>query len=141
MSRIINTENPGKIRNQQMRTCAEILRHLSKKPTLDAEAKDMIAHLVYALRIVNDTIEHSARVWEDRDYWIKAEELRQSWHWVGKLTTDIEHLVRHDEWNNFPVILAQLFQHVGDIKVKKFTRSSDTWAGAYDKLIAEHPAG
>lgn len=137
MSRIINTENPGKIRNQQMRTCAEILRHLSTKPALDEEAKDMIAHLVYALRIVDETIEHSARVWEDRDYWLKAEELRQSWRWVKKLTTDIEHLVRHDEWENFPAILAQLFQYVGDIKVKKFTRSNATWAGARTRLISE----
>lgn len=137
MGRIINTDNPGKIRNQQMRTCAEILRHLSKKPTLDDEARDMIAHLVVCMQIIDETIEQATRAWEDRDYWMKAEELRENWRWVGKLQADIEHLVLHEEWDNFPAILAVLFQKVGHINVKKFTRSADTWAGAHSKLLKE----
>lgn len=137
MSRIINVDNPSKVRNQQLRTSAEILRHLSKKSDLDEEAKDMIAQLVFCLRIINDTIEHSAEVWEKRNYWMKAEELRQNWNWVHRMMSDIEHLVRHDDWTSFPAILAGLFQHVGHIKVKKFTRSSDSWDGAYQKLLDE----
>ena len=137
MSRIINPDNPGKARSQQMRTCAEILRHLSKKPNLDDEAKDMIAHLVYALRTINATIEQATRAWEDRDYWMKAEELRENWRWAVKLEGDVEHLVKHGEWDNFPAILAVLFQKVGDINVKKFTRKPDTWANAYSKLMKE----
>ena len=35
MSRVINTENPGKLRNQYRRTIAEILRHLMFKRALD----------------------------------------------------------------------------------------------------------
>ena len=31
MSRVINTDGPGKRRNQLMRTCAELLRRLSQK--------------------------------------------------------------------------------------------------------------
>ncbi|NDJ84992.1 MAG: hypothetical protein GYB66_03810 [Chloroflexi bacterium] len=139
MSRIINTENPGKIRNQEMRTCAEILRRLSTKPDLDREAKDMIAQLVFSLRVINDTIEHSAEVWENRDYWMKAEELRESWRWVNKMIGEIKHLVREDDWASFPIILAGLFQHVGHIKIKKFTRAADTWQGAYARL-QEHLA-
>lgn len=139
MGRVINTEGPGKTRNQHMRTIAEILRHLSTKPEIDPEAKDMVAHLVYCLRGVYETIEHSAQVWEDRDYWVKAEEFRQAWRWVFKLSGEVEYLVRNDEWNNLPAIMATLFQHVGDIKVAKLTRSSDTWAGAYEKLRAETP--
>ncbi len=137
MSRIINPDNPGKIRNQQMRTCAEILRHLSKKPDLDGEAQDMIAHLVFCLRIIKETIEHSAEVWENRNYWVKAEELRRNWDWSSRMMHDIEQLVRSDNWGEFPAILAGLFQHVGHIKIKKFTRASDEWAGAYQKLLSE----
>lgn len=137
MSRIINTEDPGKIRNQQLRTCAEILRHLSTKPELDDEAKDMIAHLVYCLRIIGETIDHASEVWEKRNYWVKAEELRRDWDWTHKMTHDIEHLVRSGDWAKFPSILAGLFQHVGDIKIKKLTRESDTWQGSYQKLLGE----
>lgn len=137
MSRVINTDNPGKIRNQALRTCAEILRRLSQKPTLDDEAKDMLAQLYFSLRTISDTIEHSSEVWEKRNYWMKAEELRRAWDWVYKTQSDVEHLIRNNDWSGFPAILAALFQHVGSIKIKKFTRSSEDWAGSYQKLLEQ----
>lgn len=137
MSRIINPEGPGKIRNHAMRTCAEILRRLSQKPQIDEEAKDMTAHLVFSLREINGTIEHSAEAWENRDYWMKAEELRRNWSWAPRLARDIEKLVRDDEWDSFPEVMVLLFQHFGEISVKKFMRSPDTWEGSYQRLLEE----
>ena len=81
MGRVVNTNNPGKVRNQLMRTSAELLRHLSQKTELDNEAKDMAARLVFCLREIEDGIESSAMAWEKRDYWVKAEQLRQRWAW------------------------------------------------------------
>ncbi len=137
MSRVINVNSPGKVRNQQLRTCAEILRHLSKKATLDDEAKDMIAHLVFCFRIIHDTIEHAAEVWEKRNYWMKAEELRRNWDWVHAMTVETEQLIRNDNWSSLPTILAGLFRHVGHIKIKKFTRSAGEWQDSYRKLLNE----
>ena len=73
MSRVINVNNPTKIRNQHRRTIAEILRHLIQKPEMDAEARDMAAMLVYLLRGIQEGIEQSATAWEKRGYWMKAE--------------------------------------------------------------------
>ncbi|MBZ0320828.1 MAG: hypothetical protein K8L91_30725 [Anaerolineae bacterium] len=137
MSRVINTDGPAKIRNQHMRTCAEILRHLSKKKEFDAETKDMIAQIVFSLREVNDTIEQSSEAWEKRNYWMKAEEFRQRWTWTGKMADQVEDLVRRNNWEAFPSLMVSLFQHFGEIKVNKFTRDADTWQGAYDRLMNE----
>ena len=46
MSRVINTNNPGKRRNSFMRTGAEILRRLSQQKEINDETKDMVAMLV-----------------------------------------------------------------------------------------------
>jgi hypothetical protein len=135
MSRVINTDGPGKKRNQELRTCAEILRHLSQKSDFDEEGKDMLAQLVFSLREINETIEHSAEVWEKRNYWVKAEELRQNWHWVTKFSIQIESLLRHENWEAFPEVMVNFMQKVGDVKVKKFTRTPDTWQGAYQRLM------
>lgn len=137
MSRVINTDNPGRKRNHALRTCAEILRHLSQKRELDDEAKDMLAHVVYNLREIDATIQHSAEVWEGRNYWVKAEELRTNWDWVNTLSDRITALLTDDDWDEFPAIIADLIKHVGDVRVKKFTRSADEWAGAYERLLAE----
>ena len=77
MSRVINTDGPGKRRNQLMRTCAELLRRLSQKQEIDADSKDMLALLTYCLREIEAGIDESALAWEKRDYWMKAEEFRQ----------------------------------------------------------------
>jgi hypothetical protein len=137
MSRIINVDNPGKIRSQNMRTCAEILRRLSKKAEFDAETKDMIAHLVFCLREIDGTIERSADAWEKRDYWMKAEEFRQRWTWASRMADEVEDLIRRDNWSAFPQMMVGLFHHFGDIKINKFTRSPDLWKGACDRLLGE----
>lgn len=137
MSRVINIDGPGKIRNQARRTCAEILRHLGKKAQIDDEAKDMLACLVFALREINDTIEHSAEAWESRDYWMKAEELRRAWTWAGLMADEINHLLRQNSWDQFPKLMVSLFEKFGEIPVKKFTRTADTWIGSYERLMKE----
>lgn len=137
MSRIINPDGPGKTRNFAMRTCAEIVRHLSQKRQIDDETKDMVATLVFSLRNIDATIEHSAEAWENRDYWMKAEELRRTWTWVGLMASEIEQLIRTDNWEQFPQMMVSLFEHFGTIQVKKFTRESDTWQGQYAKLKGE----
>ena len=120
-----------------MRTAAELLRHLSQKQALDDEAKDMAAALVFCLRDIDDGIEASADAWEKRDYWIKAEQLRQRWAWTGTAAGRLEMMIRTGTWEAMPEILAALFEHFSDIKITKFTRKSSAWDGAYEQLLAE----
>jgi hypothetical protein len=135
MSRVVNVNNPGKVRNQLMRTAAELLRHLSQKTTLDDEAKDMAASLVFCLRDIDDGIEASAQAWEKRDYWIKAEQLRQRWVWTGNASASLENMIRGEAWDSMPGLMAGLFEHFADIKITKFTRNSSEWQGAYRRLV------
>ncbi len=134
MSRVINTNSPGKVRNQMMRTAAELLRRLSQKTDVDADAKDMAAMLVFCLREIEDGIDASAEAWEKRDYWIKAEQLRQRWAWTRKAAGELEAIVRHDAWEKLPVVMADLLPYFADIKVTKFTRDPSVWHGAFDRL-------
>jgi hypothetical protein len=64
MSRVVNNDNPGKIRSQHRRTIAELLRHLMFKRTLDDETKDMAAALVFELRGIAESIEATTTAWE-----------------------------------------------------------------------------
>lgn len=139
MGRVINTDSPGKRRNQQMRTVAEILRHLSQKQGIDDEVKDMVATLVYCLRDIDEGIDHSALAWEKRDYWMKAEEFRNRWHWVGLYADELLGLVLADQWDALPAMMVKLFPHYADINVTKFTRKASDWKGNYEQLIRERP--
>lgn len=139
MSRVINTDSTGKKRNQNMRTGAELLRHLSQKNTLDAESRDMVAHLVYCLREIDEGIDSSAQAWEKRDYWMKAEEFRQRWRWTGDLADELQAMVFDEAWQRMPEMMVRLLPYFSDIKINKFMRKDTLWKGSYDRLMREKP--
>ena len=139
MSRVINTDSTGKKRNQNMRTGAELLRHLSQKKAIDDEAKDMLALLIYCLREIDEGIDSSAQAWEKRDYWMKAEEFRQRWRWAGDMADELQALVFEDAWQRLPEVMVKLFPKFSDIKINKFMRKPSVWQGSYQRLIRERP--
>ena len=139
MARVINTDSTGKRRNQNMRTAAEILRHLSKKQGIDDDVKDMLAALVFCFREIDEGIEQSTIAWEKRDYWMKAEDFRRRWYWVGLMEAEIKSILQKEEWHKLPELMVKLMPHLADIKVTKFTRKESDWNGSYAQLIDELP--
>jgi hypothetical protein len=141
MGRVINPDSTGKQRNQIMRTAAELLRHLSQKTTLDADAKDMVSALVFCFREIDEGIEASAQAWEKRDYWMKADELRQRWSWPGRTADELAALVLGEQWDNLPPIMVKLLPRFADFTITKFTRSEAMWRGSHMRLLAERSKG
>lgn len=140
MGRVINTDSTGKQRTQTMRTVAEILRRLSQKQVVDDEVRNMTAMLVYCFREIEAGIDQSATAWEKRDYWVKSEELRQRWMWVGDMADQLAAMIYADQWTALPPIMLKLLPRVADIKITKMTRDVSLWDGIYDRLIEEKPA-
>ncbi len=136
---VINTDSTGKQRNQIMRTVAEILRRLSQKQVVDDEVRNMTAMLVYLFREIEAGIDQSATAWEKRDYWVKSEELRQRWMWVGDMADQLRSMIYSEQWTLLPPIMLKLLPKVADIKITKMTRSESMWDGVYDKLMREKP--
>ena len=139
MSRVVNTESPTKLRNQHRRTVAEILRRLGQKQQFDADAKDMAAMLVYALRELWSGVEGSAAAWEKRDYWMKAERFIRDWEWTKETAVNLEDVLRHDAFDLLPDLLMEMFPRFADVQVKKMTRNPSLWKGAFTRLMAEEP--
>ena len=139
MGRVINTDSAGKQRNQLMRTAAEILRRLSQKQQLDDEARDMVAALVFLFREIDEGIEASAAAWEKRDYWMKAEELRQRWSWPGRMADQLQAIVFQDDWQQLPPMMVKLLPYFNDIKITKLTRGESEWIGSLTRLLREKP--
>ena len=136
MGRVIHTGNtPAKERNAHLRTCAELIRLLAQKHHFDDEAKDMTALFVFSLRGINSTIEHSADVWDDRNYWKRAEELRQKWRWTKTAGDELTSLIQEDAWNEIPVKIMELFPKFQHINVATITRNADQWCGALKALL------
>jgi hypothetical protein len=137
MSRLINTQSPGRLRHRARRTAAEILRHLMCKHALDDESKDMAATLVFCLREINDTVQTTVDAWENRNYYVKADRFRAEWEWVLPAAKRLKTLILEDQWENLPLELGKLVPHFGDIRIVKMTRPDSTWKSGYQRLVQE----
>ncbi len=139
MGRVINIENPTKVRNRNRRTIAELLRRLSEKPTFDEEAQDMAAAITLALWEIADGVEQTVRAWEKRDYWMKAERFLRDWQWVPEAASNLDDVIRNDAWDLLPELLAELFPRFADVQLKSMTRKPSEWRGKYAELVAQEP--
>ena len=139
MGRIINVgQTQAKKRYAHRRSCAEVIRLLAQRSVFGAEERDMVAFLVYSLRGIWSTIEESAGVWDDRQYWKKAEALRTKWRWSHRIAMELEALIRERAWSKIPDILLCLLPHFQDITVSTITRTADWWCGAHKALLTRH---
>lgn len=140
MGRITNTgDTPAKQRRAHIRSCAEVLRLLAQNPHLglgrfDAEARDQAAFLALNLRGIYETIDASAHAWDDRNYWKKAEALREKWRWSRKTARTLETLLVEERWSEVTPLLISLVPHFADVTVQQLTRDADWWCGAYRAL-------
>lgn len=135
MGRVINLNNPTKLRNYQRRTVAELLQRLGQKPAIDDEARDMAAAVVLALREIWATAEVTAEAWEKRDFWMKAERFMRQWEWSKETAANMEDVIREEAWDLMPQLLMNLFPYFNDIALKNMQRKPEEWQGAYKKLI------
>ena len=137
MSRVINTNSPTKVRNQSRRAIAELLRRLSQKPEMDAEARDMAAAIVFMLNDINSSVEQTVSAWEKRGYWMKAERFLRDWEWSREAASNFDDVIRNEAWDLLPGLLAELFPQFTDVQIKKMTRPASDWKGAYQRLMDE----
>ena len=141
MARIIVTgETPAKRRNAHMRSCAEVIRLLAQRPDFDDEAKDMTAFLVFNLRGIYKTIDESAQAWDERNYWKKAEGLREKWRWSRIAADKLLKLIRGHAWHQVPELLIEMIPRFSGVTISQITRDSDWWVGALTALQKEEEA-
>jgi hypothetical protein len=135
MARIISTgETPAKKRHAHMRSCAEVLRLLAQRSRFDAEAQDMAAFLVFNLRGIFETIDESAHAWDERNYWKKAESLREKWRWSRTGADQLESCILEERWSDVFPLLLEIVPRFNNIKVTHVTRDADWWCGALRAL-------
>ncbi len=120
-----------------MRSCAEVLRLLAQRSSFDEEAKDMVAFLVFNLRGIYQTIDESAHAWDEKNYWKKAEGLREKWRWSRTAADKLKKLIYAQNWDAVPEILVSLIPQFQSITIAKMTRDADWWCGALNALQKE----
>lgn len=137
MSRVINPESAGKLRNNLTRAVVLAIRELMKQPEPNETAHDLAAFIVLALEEIAATIDVSVQAWEKRDYWVKADRFRMEWDWAGTLGREMRSALRSEDWGKIAVTTAKVAQKLGKITIPQRNRIGTPWVGAYQKFLRE----
>jgi hypothetical protein len=141
MSRIIQTDSTGKQRGQLVRAAALALRELARQADDGTEARDLTAFVVVALRTISDGIDESVAAWEKRGYWVKADKFRMEWSWTSRLSDELGEALRKQDWAQVASTAMKVAAQLSDVRVAEKHRMGRPWVGAYERWLAEAPAG
>lgn len=135
MSRVINPNPPGKIRNRLKKATALALRELMAEGEPSDRTRDLAAFIVLSLEGIEETVNTTVTAWEKRDYWYKADRFRLEWAWSGNLARKMRPAVLEQDWGQIAQIAAKVGQHLSDVSVSKRHRMGTPWEGAWKELI------
>lgn len=136
MSRLINTEGAGKLRNQLSRSVVLALRELMRQTEPDANSRDLAAYISLALNEMYQTVEVSVTAWEKKGYWVKADRFRMEWEWASRSSDTMRKALVQDDWAGVAMASAQIAQKLMNVDVPVRHRIGTPWEGAWQKLNA-----
>lgn len=137
MSRVINTESAGRLRNNLTRAIVLAIRELMKQPEPNELARDLAAFMTLSLEEIAASIDVSVTAWEKRDYWVKADRFRMEWEWAGSLGRAMRTALQAEDWAMIAVTTAKVAQKLNKITIPERNRIGQPWVGAYKRFLED----
>ena len=131
MSPVISNESGTTLRNRLNRSIVLAIRNLMQQAKPDNKSLDLAAYVVLALEKVAESVDSSAKAWEKREYWIKADQFRMEHEWVGALQLKLSAVLKKQDWSEIAITLAQVAQHLQKVEVSPNNRVGEPWVGAW----------
>jgi hypothetical protein len=133
MSRIIRTESPARGRGKLLASVREALAPFDA-PGLPPDARDRLAFVGLVLRELEHSTEQTAQAWERRGYWVKVDQFRREWAWVGQgAQAVLEPLLGKDLEASMAAARA-LRPRLPSVATSISRHRSTPWIGAYARL-------
>ena len=134
MSRVINSDSPGQIRNRLLKLVSNTISQINQNNLEADELNDAIAFIVLSLMEIERTIAMTTAPWEKREYWVKADQFRSEWHWVGEITNNLKRSMTDKGWIRMPQEISILKDKVNEFETSKRIPGNEFWKGAYSVL-------
>ena len=137
MSRVINSDSPGQNRNRLLKLLSSTIAAMNQCNFAGNELNDAIAFIVLSLMEIEKTIAQTTAPWEKREYWVKADQFRSEWKWVGEIKTSLNQSKTEKGWVRMPPEIGILETNLKTIEPLKRMQGKAFWKGAYSILIGK----
>ena len=138
MSRVINSETPGKKRASILKLLVNLMPIMMKYQNETDKRNDLIAFIVLSLDEVEKSIMDTITPWEKRGYWTKAERFSADWRWVNPIKKEIIEAHIPKGWQDWPEAINELYTHLTDVKPTR-QKLGNFWEGSYVLYKKQYP--
>ena len=136
MSRIVAAETGAIRRSRILNGMAQALRAVAQRPDVsEAEAHDVLAFLALSLTELNESVDGTARAWERREYWLKADRFRSDWSWVARILTRLEAALLQGNLPQAQACGMELASLLADRPLRRSKAGAKPWRGARDAWL------
>ena len=104
----------------------------------DEETRDVLSFLALCLAELGDSIEETARAWERREYWLKADRFRAEWLWVGRIREELETALRAPDWARAFACGTELASILAERNLRVANSKATPWKGAWNAWVQKH---
>lgn len=122
MSRIIKTQNGYQIREKALKLIGKAI--FESENAINQEVyNDIASFIALSLEEIEQSVHETTVVWEKRDYWVKADQFRAEWSWVGKIKAQLVQAIQQKDIQRVGEVFEALRENrkvlEGMVKVKK----------------------
>lgn len=133
MSRIVRTESGATRRSRILNGMAQALCAVALRSDVPAaEAREVLAFLALSLAELYESVDETARAWERREYWLKADRFRSEWAWVQPILERLEAALRGADWAQARLCGVELARILADRRLRPRGTMATPWRGAWD---------
>ncbi len=107
MSRIIKTQNGARMREKALKLIGSAIYEY-KSTNYNADMIDISSYIALLLEQIETSVQETCLAWERRDYWVKADQFRAEWKWVGELKKQLVDAVQNMDHQQIGEVLEKL---------------------------------
>ena len=133
MTRIIQTDSPARYRQRLLKVLASTFHCFRQETTTEAQQKDIYAFTLLTLEAISESVDQTTLAWEKRDYWIKADRLRDTWRWASEAHKNLLNALQSNEIENAYQQLVNLNEQTESVNLPRNQPGQDLWQGAWRK--------
>lgn len=137
MSRVINSDSPGQNRNRLLKLLSSTIAVMDLSNFAANELNDAVAFIVLSLIEIERTIVQTTAPWEKREYWVKADQFRSEWIWVGEIKARLIQSKTEKGWVKMPQEIETLKDKLKTVDPSKRLQGKAFWKGAYSIFLGK----
>ncbi len=137
MSTITNRTSPLAERKQLLKIIATCLQEYEPIKDNIHEGEDILALIYLSLERIQLLIKQTLKAWEERNYWVKADQFKEEWTWVeGFIDQYYPELICGNR-GQITRINSELSRICNDLRIKPSIKHDKPWKGAHQVLMAK----